>query len=144
MGHYKMLVRFRDILPCRGNEAEVRSWIAQIYTQLRILIFHEDVLFEEASESLHFSFNPFSDSACRRSEQLHLDEGLQALGGVLPDALNRTVDKDDSRDQRLFTALIGFRPADPIRGSITGVLSEKHVQLGRMFLHMAHGVQEQL
>ncbi len=30
----------------------------------------------------------------------------------------------------VYTALIGFHPADPIRGSINGVLSEKHVQLG--------------
>ena len=49
-----------------------------------------------------------------------------------------------TRDQRLLTALIGFRPADPIRGSRNSVLSEKQVQLGRMFLHMAHVVQQEL
>src|SRR6266480_99489 len=48
-----------------------------------------------------------------------------------------------TRDQRLLTALIGFRPADPIRGSRNSVLSEKQVQLGRMFLHMAHVVQQE-
>src|SRR5216683_8165893 len=41
----------------------------------------------------------------------------------------------------LISALIGFRPAAPIRGDINGVLSEKQVQLGRMFLHVAHGVE---
>src|SRR6266487_632959 len=54
------------------------------------------------------------------------------------------IDRQHTRDQCLLTALIGFRLADPIRGSINGVLSEKQVQLGRMFLHVAHGVQEEL
>jgi hypothetical protein len=35
--------------------------------------------------------------------------------------------------QRFLTALIGFRPADPIGGESLAVLSEKQVQLGRMF-----------
>jgi hypothetical protein len=46
-----------------------------------------------------------------------------------------------TRDQHLLTTL---RSGDPIRGNINGVLSEKQVQLGRMFLHMAHVVQEEL
>ncbi len=56
----------------------------------------------------------------------------------------KMIDRQHTRDQRLLTALIGFRPGDPIRSSINGVLSEKHVQLGRMFLHVAHVVQEEL
>jgi hypothetical protein len=46
-----------------------------------------------------------------------------------------------TREQRLLPARLGFPLADPIRGSINGVLSEKQVQLGRMFLHVAHVVQ---
>jgi len=57
---------------------------------------------------------------------------------------NKMIDRQHTRDQRLLTAPIGFRPADPIRGPIIGVLSEKQVQLGRMFLHVAHIVELQL
>jgi hypothetical protein len=46
---------------------------------------------------------------------------------------NKMIDRRHTRDQRLLTAPIGFRPADPIRGPIIGVLSKKQVQLGRMF-----------
>jgi len=46
--------------------------------------------------------------------------------------------------RRLLTPLIGFRLTDPIRGDIDGVLSEKEIQLGRMFLYVAHGVQQKL
>jgi hypothetical protein len=58
--------------------------------------------------------------------------------------LYKMIDRQHTLDQRLLTALIGFRPGDPIRGSIHGVLSKKQVQLGRMFLHVAHVVQEEL
>ena len=41
-------------------------------------------------------------------------------------------------DQRLLATLIGGPKGDPIKRLIRdGVLSEKHTQLGRMFLHVA-------
>ena len=48
-----------------------------------------------------------------------------------------------THDQRL-PVIIGFRQGDPIkRLARDAVLPKKETQLGGMFLHMTHGVQEQ-
>ena len=46
--------------------------------------------------------------------------------------------------KRFLTTRLGFPLANPIRGSKSAVLSEKQVQLGRMFLHVAQSVELQL
>ncbi len=66
-----------------------------------MLIFKQHARLEEVTEPLNFGFNPFLDQGCGWAEQVNLDGRLGAPGGILPDALNGTVDQDDCRDPSL-------------------------------------------